>query len=107
MDRLRLQRLFTWLEIKLQSMDKSPATDDYSELNLSKEILAYLKYSVDRELEVLKVMDGPQPSIHLPTFPYQTHTTTQHTTPYKTETICEQCKARNPQNSHCIHKMIF
>ena len=104
MDILRLQKLADWLDIKVQSMKAEPNPNEYGDAALSKEILEYLKYSIHREMEVMKIVYNPDPHFAQNVSSIGIG---GHTTPYKTETICSHCKALYPQHTHCVHRMTY
>ena len=120
MDLKKLKRLKGWLEKKLSAL--GPVTsnnnpDEYSEANLSREILRYLKDCVDRdvaieeldEAEKKRMIDNqtwyPDPMTTYYPQPY-THCV-KHTSNTENVSICAVCKAKNPQATHCIHRLRY
>jgi hypothetical protein len=76
-----LLRLKSWLEVRMQAIDDAAltnASDEYSEANLSYEILNYLKHCIDKEVQLEQraeqertrwYPDPAYPDPYCPTYP--------------------------------------
>lgn len=101
MNTKELRRLKQWLEIKMGAIDNSisPNTDEYSDANLSIEILRYIQHCINKEirLEEDRQREVTQwyPDPFFNNYPYSE----------PEEKICKLCKTTNPLGTHCIHKI--
>lgn len=112
-----LELLEQWLETKVRSLDTKATNNDpleYSEMNLTKAILKFVKFMVmeqkDRQTDsALHVYDYGLPYYSSPTS-YKTttvKTTTSTSVDSATETICATCRAQAPGATHCVHRAVL
>jgi len=114
MDLKDLKRLYVWLERKLTVLGPVQTNnnpDEYSEANLAREMLRYLKHCVEQdvikeELASKTLTQKPYwyPDPMTPHYPYTPITTSPHTA---TDGICAVCKAKNPDATHCVHRIRY
>lgn len=102
-----LELLEQWLEMKLRTLDGKASNDnplEYSEANLSKAILKFVKFMASEQRD-------RQSSSLLSTYeyglPYYTPTTVTTSNNTPTETICPMCKSQSPGATHCVHRTVY
>lgn len=102
-----LDLLTRWLNTKLDNIPNTTVMENvYSEANLTKKILQFVKHLVEKErMDQLKQAHevysyGYNIGPHSAPSPYQM-TYADNTS---SADICPTCKAQNPQHSRCIHR---
>lgn len=115
-----LTELEKMLELKLFSLkvaqaNKSLTDDQTFEMNLTTNILKFVQYLVNRELTNMGFWRSPAMSD--PTFSgygygYGSYPNTvpsavpsMPSVSIDSATICENCRMKNPSNTHCVHKV--
>lgn len=101
-----LELLEQWLETKVRSLDTKTSNSDpleYSEANLTKSILKFVKFLVmeQKDKQTTYAMQAYDYGL-----PYYSPPTT-HTTPSATETICPACRSQAPGATHCVHRTVL
>jgi hypothetical protein len=106
-----LELLEQWLEMKLRTLDGKVSSDnplEYSEANLSKAILKFVKFMAaeQRDKQSSKLMSTYEYGL-----PYYAPTVTTPVAPAggtsATETICPMCKSQSPGATHCVHRAVY
>lgn len=105
-----LEMLENWIQKKLVSMDTTNNTTpsyEYSEVNLSRAILKFVQHLVQQERNKISYYTPYTPDPYVPGYnlgvtspSYSTYTVSDNT-----KTICDQCQAKNPSATHCVHKV--
>lgn len=113
-----LELLEQWLETKVRTLDAKTSSDDpleYSEANLTKAILKFVKFMVmeqkDKQTDcALRAYDYGLP-YYSPPNPSCTSTyvktTTNTSDDSATETICPTCRTQAPGATHCVHRTVY
>lgn len=109
-----LQILEQMLEKKLfdlkaaQASAKSPP-GEFDELSLTTNILKFVQYLVNRELSSMGFWRQSPLSDPPYTYGYGSVTPSVSSVTLgtlETSTICENCRAKNPTHTHCVHKAV-
>lgn len=108
-----LEVLQSWLSKKLLSMgDDLKTGDQYSEANLSKGILMFIQFLINKELNSRQLTPF-SPYMPDPHTYYPPYTTTTTTAPPKLaidssiQPVCSECRAKDPNLTVCIHRIVL
>jgi len=106
-----LELLLSWIQTKINSMPDTTTPDQYSEANLSRAVLKFVQYLVEKETFWARLNDRsyytPDPYIGsynlAPQQPAYSISVSNNTSP----TICDACKQKSPTATHCVHKVVM
>jgi hypothetical protein len=107
-----LQELEKMLEMKLFSLkaaqqSASAPPGELDELSLTTNILKFVQYLVNREMTDMGFWRQSPLAATPYTFGYGSYPNVSSISVSlaDTSTICENCRMKNPSNTHCVHKV--